>query len=232
MNIEPVAYIKTDFKDKFGVPRQCGLVPGLIGEVIFEKQYSDPAAIRGIEEFSHLWLIWGFSMSPHDGRSLTVYPPRLGGRVKKGVFACRTPYRPNNLGLSSVKLEQVINDEQGIRLIVSGVDMVDGSPVYDIKPYIPYSDMHENASGGFSDEHKNDRIEVIFPDDKLSLVPADKRQALKEVLEQDPRAAYNKKAGFVYGLAFADMDIRFTADENRICVVDVIRPEGETCRVK
>ncbi len=245
--IRPIAYIRTDFKEKFGIPRQSSLVPDLFGTVVFEEPYDDPAAVRGIEEYSHLWILWGFSgnfgkeqeePSADSGDTvndqtdpspvLTVCPPRLGGREKRGVFATRSPFRPNGLGLSCVKLEQVITDGNRIKgLLVSGVDMLDGTPVYDIKPYIPYADSFPEAKGGFGQLRAAYKVKVDFPNELLEKLPEEKRQAAIHVLEQDPRAAYNKKTGYVYGLGFAGYDIRFTAEKDRITVQDVLDTSGE-----
>lgn len=228
MLISPVGYIHTDFPEKFGIPRQSALVKELTGVITFEEPFKNAAAIRGIEEYSHLWLLWGFSENKWDGKTLTVHPPRLGGKEKKGVFATRSPFRPNGIGLSVVRLEQVITDNGGVSsLLVSGIDMMDGTPIYDIKPYMPYSDSLPDADGGFGQGRKDLKAEVIFPDELLSRLPEEKREAAVHILEQDPRAAYNKKDGYVYGLSFAGYDIRFTAEEpegcTRIEVCDVIK---------
>ena len=226
--IRPVAVIHTDFKEKFGIPRQSTLVPELTGVITFEKRYRTYAAINGIEEYSHLWLLWGFSKSVRDEGPLTVCPPRLGGKVKRGVFATRSPYRPNSIGLSCVKLEQVIPDgDNGPILIVSGIDMLDGTPIYDIKPYMPYSDSFPEADGGFGQRHKDLHIDVIFPKELLDMLPEDKQLAALHLLQQDPRAAYNKEPGFVFGMEFAGFDIRFTADNDCLTVCEVIRSDSD-----
>lgn len=218
-----IARICTDFPAKFGIPRQSGLVEELKGEIIFEPEFRRVEALLGIEEFSHLWLIWEFSEVKKEHWSATVYPPRLGGKEKRGVFATRSPFRPNGLGLSCVRLEEVIREgENAPKLIVSGVDMLDGTPIYDIKPYLPYADAHPEAKGGFGQAHREDGIEVIFPDELLSLLPINKRKAVYGVLAQDPRAAYNKQPDYVYGMEFAGFDIRFTVEENVLRVCDVI----------
>lgn len=228
-----IARIRTEFPDKFGIPRQSGLVKNLRGEIVFEPAYRNPDAIKGIEEFSYLWLIWEFSKAKREHVSLTVTPPRLGGKVKKGVFATRSPFRPNSLGLSSVKLEEVRMDESlGPILVVSGADLMDGTPIYDIKPYLPYADSHPDARGGFGEEHKEDRIAVVFPEDLLARLPEEKRQAAWEVLAQDPRAAYNKQEDYVYGMAFAGYDIRFTVKKETLTVVDVIEITADYRKVK
>lgn len=232
--ITKIAVIHTPYKEKFGIPRQSGLVSSLRAEIHFEPPYRSVDAIRGIEEFSHLWLIWGFSESLRENPALTVAPPRLGGRERKGVFATRSPFRPNSLGLSSVKLEEVVfgGNSEPI-LVVSGADLLDGTPIYDIKPYLPYTDSHPQASGSFGEMHKEDRIQVVFPEELLQRLPADIRQGACEVLAQDPRAAYHKKPDYVYGMSLGGYDIRFTAREGELTVVDVVeRENGEINRVK
>ena len=220
--IHPIAKIHTEFPDKFGIPRQSGLVPSLRGEIVFEPEYRSMDAIRGIEEYSHLWLIWEFSKAKRDTVSLTVTPPRLGGKERKGVFATRAPYRPNSLGLSSVRLEEVYYDEKrGPILVVSGADLLDQTPIFDIKPYLPYTDSHPEATGSFGEAHKEDRIEVIFPEELLAQLPEYLRESARDVLKQDPRAAYNKKPDYVYGLAFSGYDIRFTVNEDILRVQEV-----------
>lgn len=229
-NIQPentvlrvVAKIHTDFPEKFGIPRQSGLVPQLRGEIVFEPEFRRKEVLLGLEEFSHLWLIWGFSEAKRENWSATVYPPRLGGREKRGVFATRSPFRPNALGLSCVKLEQVISEgENAPLIIVSGVDLLDGTPIYDIKPYLPYADAHPEAAGGFGQAHSEDGIEVVFPEELLKRLPEEKRQAARAVLAQDPRAAYNKQPDYVYGMSFAGYDIRFVVAEGILRVRDVV----------
>ena len=223
-----VAKIHTEFTDKFGIPRQSGLVSSLRGEIIFEPEFRSMDAVRGLEEFSHIWLLWEFSKAKRETYSLTVTPPRLGGKERKGVFATRAPFRPNSIGLSAVKLERIYLDEtRGPVLVVSGADLLDGTPIYDIKPYLPYTDAHPEAKGSFAEEHKEDRIEVIFPEKLLEILPEDLRVRAKEVLAQDPRAAYNKKPDYVYGMSFAGYDIRFVADEDRLVVKEVVKLSEE-----
>ena len=232
--MQVIARIHTDFPTKFGIPRQSGLVSELVGEIVFEPEFRRPEALIGIEEFSHLWLLWEFSAAKRENWSATVYPPRLGGKEKRGVFATRSPFRPNPIGLSSVKLEQVIRKgEDGPKLIVSGVDLMDGTPIYDIKPYLPYADAHPDAIGGFGQAHKEDGIQVVFPQEFLQLLPEDKRQAAIRVLEQDPRAAYNKQPDYVYGMEFAGYDIRFTVRDEVLTVCEIVPTnEGEWEKVK
>lgn len=223
MELVVVAKIHTEFSDKFGIPRQSGLVPSLRGEIVFEPEFRSMDAVRGLEEFSHIWLLWEFSQAKRDGYALTVTPPRLGGKVRKGVFATRAPYRPNSIGLSSVKLEEIYLDEaRGPILVVSGADLLDGTPIYDIKPYLPYTDSHPEAQGSFGEEHKEDQIAVIFPENLMEKLPESLRNSALEVLRQDPRAAYNKKPDYVYGMSFAGYDIRFTVQDNVLMVQDVL----------
>lgn len=218
-----VAKIHTEFVDKFGIPRQSGLVSSLRGEIVFEPEFRSKDAIRGLEEFSHIWLLWEFSEAKRGGNALTVTPPRLGGKEKRGVFATRAPFRPNPLGLSSVKLEKIYFDEKrGPVLVVSGADMLDGTPIYDIKPYLPYTDSHPDARGGFGEEHKADGIMVVFPREQKLKLPEDLFQRVLDVLKQDPRAAYNKKPDYVYGMSFAGYDIRFTVEDDILYVKDVV----------
>lgn len=219
-----VARIHTEFPDKFGIPRQSGLVPSLKGEIVFEPEFRSMDAVRGLEEFSHIWLLWEFSKAKKDNWSLTVTPPRLGGKIKKGVFATRAPYRPNSIGLSSVKLEEIYWDEKrGPVLVVSGADLLDGTPIYDIKPYLPYTDAHPEAKGSFGEFHKADKIEVIFPECIKAKLPKELWDKAIAVLEQDPRAAYNKKPDYVYGMAFDGYDIRFTVENEVLYVKDIVQ---------
>ena len=233
-NIEPVAVIHTGFGEKFGIPRQSGLVPEAVGRIVLESKYRNPDALRGIEEFSHLWIIWGFSRNKVEKFTPLVSPPRLGGKVRKGVFATRAPFRPNGIGLSSVKLEKVFIDEAfGPILIVSGVDLLNGTPIYDIKPYLAYPDSHPEAVGSFAEVHCKDRIEVIFPENLKQRLPCTLQDTVKEVLAQDPRAAYNKQPDYVYGMAFGGYDIRFTVDKGQLFVCDVIeRMDGKCDKIK
>lgn len=218
-----VAKIHTEFPEKFGIPRQSGLVPSLRGEIHFEGKFRNPDAIRGIGEYSHLWLLWGFSKAKRDNLSLTVAPPRLGGKERKGIFATRSPFRPNSIGLSSVRLEEVRYKENGEPvLVVSGADLLDGTPIYDIKPYLPYTDSHPDARGSFGEAHREDGIAVHFPEELKGKMPEKLRQAAFEVLSQDPRAAYNKKPDYIYGLNFAGYDIRFTVENDVLIVKEVV----------
>ena len=224
-----IARMQSDFTTKFGIPRQSGLVPEQTGTIVFEPEYRDANALRGIEEFSHLWLIFGFSLNPSFGAesaaknfSPLVRPPRLGGNEKVGVFASRSPFRPNGLGLSCVKLLKVIYPESGgVILRVSGADLVDGTPVYDVKPYLPAADKIETATGGFSDEHARDFLHVCFPPELLEKIPENKRDGLIACLADDPRPAYQNDPARVYGMKFADFDVRFTIGGNTLTVCSV-----------
>jgi len=218
-----VARIHTDFPEKFGIPRQSGLVPSLRGAIRFEGEFRDPDAVRGIEEYSHLWLLWGFSKAKRDTVNLTVAPPRLGGKERRGVFATRSPFRPNSIGLSSVRLEEVRYEENGEPvLIVSGADLLDGTPIYDIKPYLPYTDSHPEALGGFGEAHRQDVIPVVFPEELKKRLPEELQETVLEVLSLDPRAAYNKKPDYIYGMSFAGYDIRFAVQDQVLIVKDVV----------
>lgn len=215
--IQPIAFIRSPFAEKFGVPRQGNLAPHVVSEIVFEPAFRNADCVRGLEQFSHLWLIWQF----HRNGSVwhpTVRPPRLGGNTRLGVFATRSPFRPNGLGLSVVKLVSV---EPGPVLRVSGADMVDGTPIFDIKPYVPYADAHPEAAGGFTDTAGDFLLDVTFPDTLLSILPAEKRQAALSVLSHDPRPSYQRKPGRIYGLTFAGYDIRFTVDDSTLTVVAV-----------
>ena len=224
VTIQVIARIKSDFPTKFGIPRQSGLVDSLRATVIFEPEFRNPDTLRGIEGYSHLWLIWQFSEAVRKDWSPTVRPPRLGGNTRMGVFATRSPFRPNSLGLSSVKLLGVEHTaEYGTVLHVGGADLMDGTPIFDIKPYIPYGDSHPDATGGFTATAGEFLLDVDFPEVLLALLPEDKREAAIGVLSHDPRPSYQKDADRVYGLSFAGFDIRFTVSENRLQVQEVSR---------
>ena len=221
--LKTIATIHTDFPSKFGIPRQGGLVDALKATITFEPEYRDATALRGLEGYSHLWLIWLFSESVMESWSPTVKPPRLGGNRRMGVFATRSPFRPNPLGLTCVKLEGIeLSGPQGPMLRVAGADLMDGTPIFDIKPYIPYADCHPEATGGFTDGIRYDRLAVDFPEALLDAIPPDKRQALIEVLAQDPRPGYRHgEASRRYGVAFAGYDVRFTVEGDALTVVEV-----------
>ena len=219
-----IARIHTDFPDKFGIPRQSGMVEELKGQIVFEPEYRNPDAVRGLEDFSHIWLIWEFSEAIREDWSPTVRPPRLGGNTRKGVFATRSPFRPNPIGLSSVKLDMIsFNDENGPVLHVSGADLMDGTPVYDVKPYIPFTDSHPEAIGGFADEHVNDRLQVRFPNHFLKIIPSNKQNALLEVLSLDPRPSYQDDGERSYGLEFAGFDVQFQVQDDVLTVCEVLK---------
>ncbi len=224
VNIQPIAHMRSDFATKFGIPRQSGLVEELKSTIVFEPGFRDPEALRGIEGFSHLWIIWQFSEAVRQGWSPTVRPPRLGGNTRMGVFATRSPFRPNNLGLSCVKLLGVEQTkEHGTVLHVGGADLMDGTPIFDIKPYIPYSDAHPDAAGGFTDTAGDLLVEVDFPRELLEKLPEEKRDAAIGVLSHDPRPTYKKDSDRVYGLTFGGYDIRFTVKEKLLTVLDVVK---------
>ena len=225
MELKVIAKIYTGFPEKFGIPRQSGLVEGLMGKIVFEPAYRTPDALRGIEGFSHLWLIWGFSRVTRKGWSATVAPPRLGGKQKMGVFATRSPFRPNPVGLSSVKLERIEQDEHlGCVLWVSGIDMLDGTPIYDIKPYLPYSDCHEDATGGFGETVKEHRLQVKFPTDLLERIPPSDRDTIVAILEQDPRTAYIHDDTREWGVTYNGYNVLFyvKGDCLTVCGVEKI----------
>ncbi len=218
-----IARIHTDFPTKFGIPRQSGVVDALKGKIVFEPPFRDPNALKGLEGYSHLWLIWEFSESVMDGWSPTVKPPRLGGNVRMGVFATRSPFRPNPLGLSCVRLEGIDpGTPDGPVLRVAGADLMDGTPIFDIKPYLPYTDSHPDAKGGFTEGMVIDYPAVDFPEPLLELIPPDKRDALLEVLRQDPRPGYRRDGDDRrYGVAFAGFDVRFVVRDGTLRVVEV-----------
>ena len=224
LTLRPIAYIHTDFPTKFGIPRQSGLAPDLVAEIVFEPEYRDINALRGLDGYSYLWLIWGFSaIEPKEDFAPMVKPPRLGGNKRMGVFATRSPFRPNPVGLSSVKLESVeTRPGLGPVLTVSGADLMDGTPIYDIKPYLPFTDSHPDAAGGFSEEKLDNNLSVVFPEELLSLVPEDKRAALIEALAQDPRPAYRDDPSERFGFYYAGSDIRFTVTGQTLTVVEIV----------
>lgn len=222
--IHIIARIHTDFATKFGVPRQSGLVPALRGEIVFAPEYRNPDAFRGIQEFSHLWLIWEFSQAVREHWQPTVRPPRLGGNAAMGVFATRSPYRPNPIGLSSVRLESV-EERPGLGkvLVVSGADLMDGTPILDIKPYLPYVDCRREATGGFTDRVERKMLQVHCSPDLLEQIPGEKREALLGVLAQDPRPAYQKDPERRYGLSFGGYDVGFTVRDGVLTVTDICK---------
>lgn len=222
--LQVIARIRSDFPTKFGIPRQSGIVSQLRASVVFEPAFRNPDALRGLEDFSHIWLIWEFSESIQTQWSPTVRPPRLGGNTRMGVFATRSPFRPNPLGLSCVRLEAIQQDpDLGHILIVSGADLMDGTPIFDIKPYVPYADCHPEALGGFASAPAEAKLDVVCDETLLEIVPAASREALLGVLAQDPRPAYQHKPDRVYGLDFAGCNVRFTVAEDRLTVVEITR---------
>ena len=227
--MQPIAHIRNDFPTKFGLPRQSGLVPELVSTIVFEPEFRVPEALRGIETYSHLWIIWGFHQAVRDGGKAgeevswkpTVRPPRLGGNTRMGVFATRSPFRPNPLGLTVVKLLGVTDSPEGKVLLVSGADMMDGTPVYDIKPYLPYVDSIPDAVVGFTEEKAAYHLEVDFPEALLAQVPQAQQETLLGVLAQDPRPAYQHDENRVYGFAYAGLDVRFTVRGETLTVVEI-----------
>ncbi|MBR2043300.1 MAG: tRNA (N6-threonylcarbamoyladenosine(37)-N6)-methyltransferase TrmO [Clostridia bacterium] len=215
-----IARIYNDFTDKFGIPRQSGIADKLVSKIVFEKEYRDPSCIKGIEDFSHLWLIWNFSKSERESFSPTVRPPRLGGNKRVGVFATRSPFRPNPIGLSLVKLQKAEICQEGPVLYVLGADLLNGTPIYDIKPYIPYSDCRTEAIGGFAEEKKDYRLKVIFPNELLSAIPKDKQESLITILEGDPRPSYQNDNERIYGMSFGGYEIKFKVDGTTLTVTE------------
>lgn len=222
-NIKIIARIHTDFQSKFGIPRQSGLVEELQGTIVFEPEYRNPETVRGLEGFSHVWLIWEFSEAKRENWSPTVRPPRLGGNVRMGVFATRSPFRPNPIGLSAVKLDKIELDTlAGPVLHVSGADLMDGTPIFDIKPYVPYADCLPKATGGFTDKIEKGKLKVNFPEELLQQISIKKQNALLEMLSLDPRPSYQDNPERIYGFEFAGFDIRFRVSGNLLSVVEVV----------
>lgn len=215
--IKPIAHFRSPLTSKFGIPRQSGLVEELRGTVVFEPEFSDPDALRGLEDFDYVWLIWGFSANDDAELRLTVRPPRLGGNRRIGVFASRSPFRPNGLGLSCVRIEGV---EQGM-IHVRGADLMDGTPIYDVKPYVPYADAHPNARGGFTDATSWKELEVVFPEALLRLFSADEQASLRRLLALDPRPHYHHDPQRIYGFPFGGRDVRFQVADGILTVVEV-----------
>ena len=220
--MRPVAKIRSDFPEKFGIPRQSGVVDSLEAKIVFEPEFRVMDAVRGLEDFSHIWLIWEFSEAKRGDWSPTVRPPRLGGNVRMGVFATRSPFRPNPIGLSCVKLLGIEADpELGPVLRIAGADLMDGTPIFDIKPYVPYADCHPEAAGGFTTTTAMPSVEVVFPDALLEQVPEDKRSALLGVLRQDPRPRYQDDPERIYGLGFAGMNVKFRVADGILTVTKI-----------
>ena len=226
VSIDIIARIHTDFASKFGVPKQSGIVQELKGQIVFEPKYRNADAVRGLEEFSHIWLLWQFSGAVRQNWSPTVRPPRLGGNQRIGVFASRSPFRPNHIGLSSVRLEKVeITADRGPVLHVLGADLMDGTPIFDIKPYIAYADSHPEATGGFTDRVQARTVEPIIPPELMEKIPMEKRPALLGVLAHDPRPTYQDDPQRIYGFCFAGMEIKFRASEGKLFVLDIQQEE-------
>ncbi len=219
--LDVIATIRTEFKSKFGIPRQSGLL-NTRAKIVFEKKYRDEAALRGLEEYSHLWLVWEFSENSDCEWSPTVRPPRLGGNKRVGVFATRSPFRPNTLGLSSVKIEKIFEDGQnGIVIEVTGADLLDKTPIYDIKPYIPYTDCHIDAKGGFADDVFAQKLEVVFPKEFCEKIPKEDFKIITEILESDPRPHYHNNGGRVYAFEYSKYHIEFKVKEKKLTVIMV-----------
>lgn len=222
ISMDVIAVMHSDFPTKFGIPRQSGLAEALQSTIVFEPAYRNPEALRGIEGFSHLWILWQFSQAVRQDWSPTVRPPRLGGNTRMGVFATRSPFRPNAIGLSCVRLLSVEHtQDMGTVLYIGGADLMDGTPILDIKPYIPYCDAHPEAMGGFTQDAGDYLLEVDFPENLKQRLPAEKQEAICQVLSHDPRPSYQKDSDRVYGLSFAGHDIRFTVKDKVLTVVDV-----------
>ncbi len=223
MILKEIAIIKNDFKSKFGVPRQSRRVPKLLSNIVFEKEFCNIDAFRGLEEYSHIWLIWGFNQNKEDSKYFrpTVRPPRLGGNKRIGVFATRSPYRPNPIGLTLVKIEKLEKTPQGVQLVVSGADLIDGTPIYDIKPYLPTYESIEDAKGGLAESSANYYLDVKIDDLLYNKIPQHIRDGLIEILKNDPRPAYQKNPQRRYGLSFADFEIAFSVDGNILTVLSI-----------
>ena len=223
MKFEPIATFRSPFSSKFGIPKQSGLVPDLPGKIVFLPQYRNPDALRGIEDFDFLWLIWEFSANPHVATSPVVRPPRLGGNKSVGVFASRSPFRPNPIGLSAVRLASVEwESANGPILHVLGADLMDGTPIYDIKPYVTYADCHPNARSGFVDQNEWKTLEVVFPDELSRQLTKEQVQSLTQVLSLDPRQQYQNNPQKVYGMPFEGRDIRFRVENGILFVIEIV----------
>lgn len=223
-NIKIIAHIYNDFTTKFGIPRQSGIVKSVLSRIVFEPEYRNADALRGLEDFSHLWLVWKFSEAVRDDWSPMVRPPRLGGNTKKGVFSTRSPFRPNPIGLSAVKIENIdLNTSQGPVIVVSGADLMNGTPIYDIKPYIPYTDAISDAKGGFANRPAEYLLEVIIPNELKSQLPEGDQETIIDLLAHDPRPSYQNDSERIYGMTYGKHDIRFRVVENTLTVVEIIK---------
>lgn len=219
--MESIATIHTDFPEKFGIPRQSGRIDALKGKIVFAPKYSTPDAVKGLENYNYLWLLWKFDIADDQPFRATVRPPRLGGNTRVGVFATRSPFRPNHIGLSCVKLERIEEENGHAVLYVSGIDMADGTEIIDIKPYIPYTDLREDAKGSFAEEFKDYALDVNFPDELLSLFPEEKRTGIFAVLSDDPRPSYQDDPERIYGVSFAGFNVQFKVSNKTLTVISV-----------
>lgn len=225
MQIEPIGIVKTDFKEKFGIPRQSGRVEEIEGRIVLFEPYCSYNYLKGIEQYSHLWIIWGFSENIDKKKHATVRPPRLGGNTRIGVFASRSPFRPNNLALSCVKLKKITEENGKWQITIGGADMLDGSPVFDIKPYIPYTDSVPDADSGFAEDNKSFALNVEINADLAKRLPENKRQALLKILADDPRPAYQNDENRIYGFEYAGFEIKFCVKKNVLEVIDIIKTD-------
>ncbi len=220
--IQVIGHIYNDYMEKFGIPRQSGLVKDMISKIVFEKEFSSPDYFKGLSEFSHIWLLWQFSETLGKDITPTVRPPKLGGNTRIGVFATRSPFRPNNIGLSSVKIDKIEFDEElGTVIYVKGADIMNGTPIYDIKPYLPYTDIHENANGGFALQDKEGQLSVKYDDEILNKIPKEKQKGLIETLSQDHRPSYQNDDR-IYGMSYGEYQIKFSVNDNELKIVDII----------
>ena len=220
--IKTIAHIRSEFPSKFGIPRQSGLVKNLRAFIVFEEEYRNSDSLRGLEQFSYIWLVWGFSEAEQEIWSPTVRPPRLGGNTRMGVFATRSPYRPNKIGLSSVKIEKIeLHSPVGPVIYVLGADLLDGTPIYDIKPYLPYTDCHPDAVDDFTDKLKGSLLKVVMDDEWLKLLPDGKGEVLRELLANDPRPAYQQNADRVYGMEFNGVEVKFSVADDVLTVLEI-----------
>lgn len=224
MELKVIAKIQSDFPTKFGIPRQSGITENLVSRVVFEPEYRVESAVKGLEEFSHIWLLWQFSGNLREDWSPTVRPPRLGGNTRVGVFATRSPFRPNEIGLSSVRLEKIEYTKEGPVLVVSGADLMDGTPIFDIKPYLPFTDSHPEAKAGFAENTADYSLDVVFECDFPKGFPENKKEALKTVLSNDPRPSYKEDGDRVYGFGFAGFEVKFKVENGTLYVkgIDVV----------
>lgn len=222
-----IARIYNDYNDKFGIPRQSNIIKDDVSLIVFEKNFASPDALKGLEDYDYIWIIWGFSENESKSYKATVRPPRLGGNIKKGVFATRAPFRPNGLGLSSVRLLGIEESNRGLALKVTGADLMNKTPIYDIKPYLSYTDSHPDAKCGFADDVKGYSLKVDMKEEYLSMIKEDKRGIVLKILENDPRPAYHKDSSRIYGVSYGGYDIRFVVEGNTLRVCDIVIMEGK-----